>query len=223
MTILRHIFGKILVRRECWALTFLGKLLFFGLVMVAAMATFRGLYSFLSVTCRTRGDVLVVEGWIRSGTIAQAGREYADSHYRTVLVVKDVDDVGNKWDSGRYLAEHIADSLIELGVPKDRVSIVSCNVVRKDRTFHSALAVKQWLQQQGISAKSLDVVTQGPHARRSRYLFKKAFGSTVDVGVIALDEFSYDPVHWWRSSEGVREVLFEGVAYLYARCLFYPE
>jgi len=35
-------------------------------------------------------------------------------------------------------------------------------------------------------------------------------------------EKGYDPARWWRSSEGVREVLFEGFAYVYAKCLFWP-
>jgi len=42
------------------------------------------------------------------------------------------------------------------------------------------------------------------------------------VGVIAMDERLYDPVHWWRSSEGMRQVLFEGLAYVYALCFFHP-
>jgi hypothetical protein len=45
-------------------------------------------------------------------------------------------------------------------------------------------------------------------------------GNTVRVGVLAMDEREYDPVHWWRYSEGVREVLCEGVAYLYVRFFF---
>jgi len=53
-------------------------------------------------------------------------------------------------------------------------------------------------------------------------LFKKAFGRETDVGVIAMDEREYDPVHWWHSSEGVREVLFEGIAYVYAKWFFVP-
>jgi len=40
--------------------------------------------------------------------------------------------------------------------------------------------------------------------------------------VIALRTGRYDPAHWWRSSEGIREVPFEAIAYLYARFLFSP-
>ena len=62
----------------------------------------------------------------------------------------------------------------------------------------------------------------GPHARRTRLLFQEAFGSKVAVGVIAVPDDAYDPRHWWRSSEGVRDVVGEAIAYVYARFFFYP-
>jgi uncharacterized SAM-binding protein YcdF (DUF218 family) len=212
-----------MVRRTCWSLTIAGKLLIACLVVTAALITTRGLFPFLAVSSRGQGDIMVVEGWIRESSIRQVIREYEATHYRTVVVVNAVYGGGDKWESGRYRGEYLTNAFTRLGVPGDRVSLVACDVVQKDRTYHSALAVKEWLRQQGIPAKSLDVVTVGPHARRSRLLFEKAFGRGVSIGVIALDETGYDPVHWWRSSEGVREVLFEGVAYLYVRFLFSPD
>ena len=67
---------------------------------------------------------------------------------------------------------------------------------------------------------SIDVVTKGAHARRSRLLFEKVFGSDVKVGVIALRDRSYESSRWWRSSEGIREIPFQAIAYLYARFIF---
>jgi hypothetical protein len=32
----------------------------------------------------------------------------------------------------------------------------------------------------------------------------------------------FDPDHWWKTSAGVRGVIGEGLAYLYARLLFHP-
>ncbi|RYY54021.1 MAG: hypothetical protein EOO05_20620 [Chitinophagaceae bacterium] len=42
-------------------------------------------------------------------------------------------------------------------------------------------------------------------------------------GLLSIPDREYDAGHWWRYSEGVKEVLSEGAAYLYARFLFYPE
>ena len=70
--------------------------------------------------------------------------------------------------------------------------------------------------------RSFNVLTLGVHARRSRLLFRKAFGSDLPIGVIAVQNREYDPVRWWSSSEGAKEVISEGVAYLYARFFFSP-
>jgi hypothetical protein len=67
-----------------------------------------------------------------------------------------------------------------------------------------------------------NLISVGPHARRSRLLFEKAFGREVRVGIIALESQDYDPQHWWRSSMGVRVVTDELIAYSYARLLFHP-
>jgi len=52
--------------------------------------------------------------------------------------------------------------------------------------------------------------------RRSKMMFTKVFGKNVAIGIIALNDPLYDPKHWWRTSEGVREVLGEAIAYMYA-------
>jgi len=64
---------------------------------------------------------------------------------------------------------------------------------------------------------SLNVLTQGAHARRTRLLYQKAFGNNVAIGVIAVSNSDYEPTHWWRYSDGVREVIGESIAYIYAR------
>jgi uncharacterized SAM-binding protein YcdF (DUF218 family) len=84
------------------------------------------------------------------------------------------------------------------------------------------LTLKQWLRAQGINPTTINVVTEGPHARRSRLLFQKALGNDLTVGIISLQSEEYDPQHWWRTSAGVRSVLSETIAYGYARFLFRP-
>jgi hypothetical protein len=62
----------------------------------------------------------------------------------------------------------------------------------------------------------------GPHARRSRLLYDLAFEHTVPVGIVALDDRTYDPQHWWSYSEGMREVVTEALGYAYAKLVFSP-
>ena len=100
---------------------------------------------------------------------------------------------------------------------------VRCPLEKRDRTFTSAVTIRAWLAQHRPAATAVTIVTMEPHARRSRLLFEKALGSNVRVGVVALENQEYDSRYWWKYSEGVKEVVSEGVAYLYARLFFHPE
>jgi hypothetical protein len=42
------------------------------------------------------------------------------------------------------------------------------------------------------------------------------------VGIIAVANPDYNPTQWWRYSDGVREVIGESIAYIYAKFFFYP-
>jgi len=53
-------------------------------------------------------------------------------------------------------------------------------------------------------------------------LFLKAFGKELRVGVISVEDRDHDLDHWWRSSQAVREVLGEAIAYIYAKFFFSP-
>jgi len=103
------------------------------------------------------------------------------------------------------------------------VQPVPCPKEKRDRTFTSAIAVKAWLAQHDPTATAVTIVTLGPHARRSRLLYEKAFGPGVDIGVVALENQDYDATRWWKSSEGVKEVISESAAYVYARIFFHPQ
>jgi hypothetical protein len=208
----------LLERRTCWRLSWRGRFLALALALAAAIGLVRSSYSFLAVNEPVPADLLVVEGWSPTYSMEQVAREFALGNYQRVLVVRAVLDSPNDYESGRYGGDYLANLLIQHGVPKDRLTTLYPLVVKKDRTYHSALAVKEWLAAQNVTVKSLDV---GPHARRSHLMYEKAFGGDVKIGIIALNNIDYDPAHWWRTSEGVRDMLGEGIAYMYARFLFH--
>jgi hypothetical protein len=218
----RYVGCGCLVRRECWALSRRGKLVFLMVLPALVMLAGWKIYPFLSVNNGGTGEILVVEGWISTRRVEEAAQAFHRGHYRRVVVVRNVYREGNNWESGRYTADWVAADLVEKGVPKEMIQLLFCPVVRKDRTYSCAVAVRQWLEQHSIPVTSIDVATVAIHTRRSRLLYEKAFGNRVSVGMIALPDVEYDPDHWWRSSEGVREVPFELVAYLYARLFFSP-
>jgi hypothetical protein len=79
------------------------------------------------------------------------------------------------------------------------------------------VALKDWLHSHGVTETNFNVISLGPHSRRSRLLFEKALGRDCRVGVTTVEEEGYDARRWWQSSEGVRTVLDEMIAYWYAR------
>jgi uncharacterized SAM-binding protein YcdF (DUF218 family) len=208
------------VRRERWTLTWTGRLLTLAGVAMLTVNLARGLCGFLAITSPVGGQFLVVEGWMPTYAYREAVAEFRKGSYRKIIAAGVLQEDGN---AGGDLREHFGgEKLIQFGVPSDLVVTASYGEIHQDRTFHSAMAVKQWLQEQGLRTMSIDVVTVGPHARRSRLLYEKALGNEVKVGVISVEDRRFDPNHWWRSSEGVRTVVDESIAYLYARIFFSP-
>jgi hypothetical protein len=212
----------LVARKECWILTWKAKLLALLVFAISAIVGAWGLYPFLAVNQPLPSEVLVVEGWVRTDALDGIVKEFNAGGHSILAIVKDVRMGGNYWGSGRYKSDYLSTDLSKLGIPTNKIQLIYCDLVMKDRTYHSAKAVKAWMQDQKMALKSVTVATQGSHARRSRRLYQKAFGPDVNIGVLALPDSSYDPRGWWRSSEGMREVLFEGVAWLYIRFWFSP-
>lgn len=207
-------------RRLRWGLSRRGWLLLALLLAGLAVWLATGLGPFLGVTKRVPADVLVVDGWLPGYTLPQVAAEFRAGGYRQALVVRGLYESPDKYVSGRYMADYIAATLVEQGVPADAVHTVFCDVTQRDRTYHSARAAQEWLAARQGSVRGVMVATLGIHARRSRLLYRRAFSSDVPVGVIALEDRAYDPARWWRTSEGLKEMISETGAYLYARFLF---
>src|SRR4030095_10499040 len=92
----------------------------------------------------------------------------------------------------------------------------------RDRTYSSAVALRDWFREHDFRTRSINILTEDVHARRTRLLFGKAFGPNVSVGVIAVPNPDYDAKRWWGYREGVEQVIGESIAYIYAKFFFYP-
>ncbi|NEQ28448.1 MAG: YdcF family protein, partial [Microcoleus sp. SIO2G3] len=64
--------------------------------------------------------------------------------------------------------------------------------------------------------ESVNLFTNDAHARRSWLIYKQVLAPKIKVGVIAAEPAEYDPKKWWVSSEGVRTIISEAIAYVYA-------
>jgi len=210
-------------RKERWALTVRGWLVLIVFGIGALAVALVCAHPFLAVTNPVKGDILVVEGWLPDYALEKVIDEFRSNKYRMLVTT------GGPLSKGFYLAEYkttaelVFATLKHLGFDEELLAAVPGPDVRKDSTYASAVALKKWLLESGLSVKALNIFSMGPHARRTRLLFEKALGDNVKVGIIALESQEYDPKAWWKTSKGVRAVIGEGIAYLYARFFFWPK
>jgi hypothetical protein len=202
--------------QQKWVLTFQGWLVL--LLCIAALLLFcvTHIHSFLALNAPIKADVLVVEGWIQDHAIEKAIAEFERGNYQKLITT------GAPLSKGYYLAEYnnfaelAAATLVTLGFDRDKLIAVPGPKVQKDRTAAAAVAVSQWISAANLPIKSINLYTEDVHARRSWLIYKQALAPDIKVGVIAIHSIDYDPKHWWTYSAGVRKIISELIAYLYA-------
>lgn len=199
-----------------------GWLLMVCVILAAGSAVFFNAYSFLAVTDRANADTLVVEGWVHEYAINAAIQEFRSGSYRHLFTTG-----GPVTGKGGYINDYNtsasvgADLLVKAGMQRASVQMVPSRVIGRDRTYYSAVALREWFFEHHVHPTGINVITEDAHARRTRLLFQNALGSSITVGVIAVPDPDYDAKHWWRYSDGVREIIGEGIAYVYAELFFH--
>jgi hypothetical protein len=216
-------FWGIITRKERWGLSWRGRLLITSVAVVGAYFVFLTVHPFLAVTHRVNTKMLVVEGWIQQYAMQRAVEEFNTGSYERIFTTG-----GPEEGSGGYTNDYNtsasvgAEALKKLGVSADLIQMTPSHVIGRDRTYSSAVALRDWFWEHNISVHSMNVLTEDAHARRTQLLYQKAFGKNVLVGIIAVPNPDYNPRNWFRYSDGVREVIGESIAYIYARFFFYP-
>jgi uncharacterized SAM-binding protein YcdF (DUF218 family) len=209
--------------KERWGFSWRGWLVFIFAGLLIAVLLLLNIQPFLAKTQRVNANVIVVEGWIHEYAIRAAAKEFKAGSYQKIFTTGGP-IVGN----GGYVndfntsASVGAELLKKNGVPGEQIQMVPSHISGRDRTYSSAVALRDWFHEHNVTVRSINVLTEGAHACRTQLLYQKAFGSGVAVGIISVPDPDYDAKHWWRTSEGVREVLDESIAYIYARIFFHP-
>jgi hypothetical protein len=76
------------------------------------------------------------------------------------------------------------------------------------------------MQQQTHAYTGINLMSLGVHSRRSRLLFDQAFDGDLRVGIIAVEDRNSYGEYWWKFSNGVRSIVNELFAYIYALLVF---
>jgi hypothetical protein len=177
---------------------------------------------FLAVSKPADTKIMVLEGWISDAEVTQALQELKNKEYSYLLITGAPVTKGGALAPSHDYAELTLENLRNQGYTANNIIAIPVKLVRKDRTYTSALAVNRWLKQHNMQPAALNIFTSGAHARRTRLLYRKAFGKNTTIGIVALENPDYNPDHWYTSSNGVRVVLGETIAYLYALLFFHP-
>jgi hypothetical protein len=209
---------RLFQRREIWVPTLLG---WAGLILVGigtpALWWFEG-ESYLSLTERQPADVLVVEGWIGDLGVNAAAIEFRQGGYHYVVTTSGL--TGTIWTQRRWSYAIIAQQqMLRLGIDPGKIIVATPVETENHRTYESAVTVFHALQARGIAASTLNVFTEGDHARRSRLVFSKVFGRNTKVGVIAWIPPDYATTSWWQSSNRASDFIKESVGYLFEALL----
>jgi hypothetical protein len=219
---------KLIRRRQIWLPTLWGALLLCGIAAVALLVAARNLGGYLAHSDLARaGDgrgapTLVVEGWLDERELDAAIATLRRGGYQRVVTSGGPIEGWHEGVVWPNYAERAASYLRRHGVVEIPVVAVAAPATARERTFLSAVVVRDWLRREQPGVDAIDLVSAGVHARRSRLAYRMAFGSSVDVGVIATTPRSYDIDHWWRTSEGAKTVLGELLSLAWTKCCFWP-
>lgn len=97
----------------------------------------------------------------------------------------------------------------------DSIIAVTAQSFEISRTYSSALYFKKWYLNSQYKDKSVNIISLGPHTRRTWMVYKKVLGKDTDVGIILVNSEDYNKNNWWKSLTGIRSTFHEMLSYIY--------
>lgn len=214
---------SVIQKKEMWTLTWQGYLIVLFILILINLIFVKNIVPFLSPNEPVSSSLMVVEGFLPDYALENTMELFISGNYSHLVITGKEREKGAHLDQYTNDGEFTAAILLEMGFDAGKLTVAATDTdIRKDRTYESALAVRAWVEENRPTEQSINLVSMGPHSRRSRYLFDKAFEGKIKIGVHAISSRSYDQDRWWQSSHGFREINKEAIAWIYARFFFYP-
>lgn len=174
--------------------------------------------TFLASTNRVEADTLVVEGWIGRESLPFVKEEFERGDYKQLVVTGGL--TGHSWSQDRWSVTEIArKELVRLGFPTNKLVLAPCPDVENQRTYESAVAAKRLMDTQSLHPKAINVISRGPHVRRTYLVYRKVFGPSVKIGAISWNPYAGHGNAWWRNSVRSKELLDETFGFAYEALL----
>jgi len=219
---------KLFRRRQIWLPTLFGTAALLAIAAALGIAVLSQLGGFLAPTRFAVGSdgrgarTLVVEGWLDDDALADAVPLARSGRYDRVVTSGGPIETWRDIQPWPTYADRARDYLLRHGVRETTVVAVPAPEVEQDRSYSSAVTVRDWLRAQGPALATIDVFSASVHARRSRLVYAMAFGPGVDVGIVAAPPRRYRLDRWWATSEGTKAVMSELLSLAWTECCFWP-
>jgi len=112
--------------------------------------------------------------------------------------------------------------MLKNGIKQPEITSLPTPDSAQNRTFLSAVIVRDWLIKKKNNTQTIDVVSEGVHARRTLTLYQMAFANKRGIGIMAGKAEQYLLESWWQTSAGIKTVISEVVGLVWSVCCFYP-
>jgi len=214
---------RLTVKKECRRWTIWSWMIFVSIVIIVSVLIVSNIVPFLSKETKLDAKIMVLEGYVPDYAYETVIEIFYRENYELIIAT------GTSYDQGFYIsgietaAELIALSLRNLGFDTTKVRMVPVpSGTHVNRTYNSALVTFNFLRNYYPETKSINIVSQGVHSRRSLYLFKKVYEPQIMVGNIVIPDIAYTKRDWYKTSRGFRNVTNEAIAYIFVKLFFWP-
>jgi len=208
-------------RREILLPTIFGFAIIILLLVTISLVTLKNLATFLAHNEPIQGQYLIVEGWLGEPALLQALTTYKIGGYQFIITTGGP-DTRHINPLHKTYAEQSAAFIRDQGFDESKLIVIATPASAQNRTFLSAVMVREWFLENNTTAPTLDIFSGDVHARRTHKLYKMAFADNTNIGIIAAQANGFDLQYWWRTSEGAKSVLAESAGLLRVTCCFDP-
>jgi len=157
----------------------------------------------------SNSDAIFVFGGSIPNRIIEAVGLYWQGYSRLIIISKYPEpegyeylkSLGISYPEGHEINKNIA---VEMGVPENNVVILPD---RAGSTFEELVQLNGYLNEHNL--KSIILVSSKSHTRRISIIFSEISGGKFKTSTRFARHDSYDPDHWWKDRNSLRQTIFE--------------
>ena len=207
-----------------WGLTWWGRFTVLVTVLLVLFLLFSRLYPYLAPDHKIMpADILVLEGSVPDYILDSAIRTFEAGKYKLLITTGTPVEWGHELVDYSNKAHVAAASLIKKGFDSAFLISVGSPEIKHNRTYNAALAFATYIKKEYPDYRRINLMSYGPHSRRSWLMFREALGPGYEVGIIAVESFYYNAHNWWKTSKGFREVMNELLGVIFVELFFTPD